>query len=125
MLDRVVLTCFIPEVIEEFRRRVPHIRRLSSIDRRSCELLGGLERTLNRFLDLGCIIGLERSLFELDIRRCVDIVGSRSRIGAWVPNTVPELEFWMRQPIHQMTSDRPDLALLVRAAVESGRTAGL
>jgi glycerophosphoryl diester phosphodiesterase len=125
MTERVMLTCFVPEIIEEFRRRVPQVRRLASIDRRSCELLGGLERTIGRFLDLDCIIALERTLFELDIERCVAMVGKRSRIGAWVPNTPQDLAFWMRQPIHQMTSDRPDLALLVRAALTGGRVEGL
>ncbi|SDG15923.1 glycerophosphodiester phosphodiesterase family protein [Bosea robiniae] len=113
MTSRVVLTCFVPEVIEEIRARAPHMRRLASVDRRSCEAFGGVDRTLQRFVDLGCIIAVEQSLLRLTVDRAVGIVG-RDKLGAWVPNTVRELDFWLGQPISQITSDRPDLALMLR-----------
>ncbi len=115
MTSRVVLTCFVPEVIEEIRTKAPHMRRLASVDRRSCEAFGGVDRTLQRFVDLGCIIAVEQSLLRLCVDRAVGIVG-RDKLGAWVPNTVRELDFWLGQPISQITSDRPDLALMLRAA---------
>ncbi|WP_306226081.1 glycerophosphodiester phosphodiesterase family protein [Bosea beijingensis] len=115
MAARVVLTCFVPEVIEEIRTKAPHMRRLASVDRRSCEAFGGVDRTLQRFVDLGCIIAVEQSLLRLCVERAVGIVG-RDKLGAWVPNTVRELDFWLGQPIAQITSDRPDLALMLRAA---------
>lgn len=115
MASRVVLTCFVPEVIEEIRAKAPHMRRLASVDRRSCEAFGGVDRTLQRFVDLGCIIAVEQSLLRLCIDRAVGIVGC-DKLGAWVPNTVRELDFWLGQPISQITSDRPDLALMLRAA---------
>lgn len=115
MASRVVLTCFVPEVIEEIRAKAPHMRRLASVDRRSCEAFGGVDRTLQRFVDLGCIIAVEQSLLRLCVDRAVGIVG-RDKLGAWVPNTVRELDFWLGQPISQITSDRPDLALMLRAA---------
>ena len=113
MASRVVLTCFVPEVIEEIRAKAPHMRRLASVDRRSCEAFGGVDRTLQRFVDLGCIIAVEQSLLRLTVDRAVGIVG-RDKLGAWVPNTVRELDFWLGQPISQITSDRPDLALMLR-----------
>lgn len=115
MASRVVLTCFVPEVIEEIRAKAPHMRRLASVDRRSCEAFGGVDRTLQRFVDLGCIIAVEQSLLRLCVDRAVGIVG-RDKLGAWVPNTVRDLDFWLGQPISQITSDRPDLALMLRAA---------
>jgi glycerophosphoryl diester phosphodiesterase len=115
MASRVVLTCFVPEVIEEIRAKAPHMRRLASVDRRSCEAFGGVDRTLQRFVDLGCIIAVEQSLLRLCVDRAVGIVG-RDKLGAWVPNTVRDLDFWLGQPIAQITSDRPDLALMLRAA---------
>ncbi len=115
MASRVVLTCFVPEVIEEIRVKAPHMRRLASVDRRSCEAFGGVDRTLQRFVDLGCIIAVEQSLLRLCVDRATGIVG-RDKLGAWVPNTVRELDFWLGQPIAQITSDRPDLALMLRAA---------
>ena len=115
MASRVVLTCFVPEVIEEIRAKAPQMRRLASVDRRSCEAFGGVDRTLQRFVDLGCIIAVEQSLLRLCVDRAVGIVG-RDKLGAWVPNTVGELDFWLGQSISQITSDRPDLALMLRAA---------
>ncbi|WP_286201687.1 hypothetical protein [Ochrobactrum sp. SFR4] len=41
-----------------------------------------------------------------------DAITSRiapERLGVWVPNTEPELEFWKNTPIRQITTDRPDL----------------
>ena len=115
MTSRVVLTCFVPEVLEEIRTKVPGMRRLASVDRRSCEAFGGVDRTLQRFVDLGCIVAVEQSLLRLTVDRAVGIVGC-DKLGAWVPNTVRELDFWLGQPISQVTSDRPDLALMLRAA---------
>lgn len=116
--SRVVLTCFVPEVIEEIRAKAPGMRRLASVDRRSCEAFGGVDRTLRRFVDLGCIIAVEQSLLRLAVDRAVGIVG-RDKLGVWVPNTVGDLDYWLGQPVSQITSDRPDLALQLRAARKS------
>lgn len=113
--SRVVLTCFVPEVIEEIRSKAPGMRRLASVDRRSCEAFGGVDKTLRRFVDLGCIVAVEQSLLRLCLDRAVGIVG-REKLGAWVPNTVRELDYWLGQPISQITSDRPDLALQLLAS---------
>lgn len=118
MTARVVLTCFVPEIIEEIRTKAPGMRRLASVDRRSCEAFGGVDRTLQRFVDLGCIVAVEQSLLRLAVDRAAGIVG-RDKLGAWVPNTVREIDFWLGQPIAQITSDRPDLALQLRAARKS------
>ncbi len=115
MASRAVLTCFVPEVIEEIRAKAPGMRRLASVDRRSCEAFGGVDRTLERFVDLGCIIAIEQSLLGVAFDRCLGIVG-REKLGVWVPNSVRDIDFWLGQPIAQMTSDRPDLALRQLAA---------
>jgi glycerophosphoryl diester phosphodiesterase len=115
MASRVVLTCFLPEVIADFRTKAPSMRRLASVDRRACETFGGLDRTLQRFVDLGCVVAVEQSLLGVALDRCLGIVG-RDRVGVWVPNTMRELDHWLDQPISQLTSDRPDLALRLQAA---------
>ena len=115
LASRVVLTCFVPEVIEEIRAKAPGMRRLASVDRRSCEAFGGVDATLRRFVDLGCIIAVEQSMLRLALDRALDIVG-RDKLGVWVPNTVAELDHWLGQPVSQITSDRPDLALQLLAA---------
>lgn len=115
MASRVVLTCFVPEVIEEIRTKASGMRRLASVDRRSSETFGGIDATLRRFVDLGCIIAVEQSLLRLALDRAVGIVG-REKLGVWVPNSVRDIDHWLGQPIAQMTSDRPDLALQLLAA---------
>lgn len=115
MASRVVLTCFVPEVIMEIKAKAPGMRRLASVDRRSCEAFGGVDRTLQRFVDLGCIIAVEQSLLRFALDRALGIVG-RDKLGVWVPNTVGELDHWLGQPVSQITSDRPDLALQLMAA---------
>ena len=110
MVERVRMTCFVPEVLEEIRSRASDFRRLASLDRRSSEMLGGLDRAIRRFLDLDCTIAVERTLLELEIERCRAAIGT-DRLGVWVPNTPGELNYWLRQPVGQITSDRPDIAL--------------
>ena len=117
MAERVRLTCFVPEVIEEMRSRFPGFRRLASLDRRSAEMLGGVERAIARFLDLDCTVAIERTLLQLEMERCLAAIGT-DRLGVWVPNTPGQLDFWLRQPVGQLTSDRPDLALALRARQE-------
>jgi glycerophosphoryl diester phosphodiesterase len=113
LTDSVRLTCFVPEVIEAMRADAPRFRRLASLDRRSAEILGGLERAIDRFLALDCTIAIERTLLEVAFDRCHAMIGSE-RLGVWVPNTPPEIECWLRKPIGQLTSDRPDLAVGIR-----------
>jgi glycerophosphoryl diester phosphodiesterase len=122
MADRARLTCFVPEVIEEMRSRAQNFRRLASLDRRSAEMLGGLERAIGRFLDLDCTVAVERTLLDGEFDRCHGAIGT-DRLGVWVPNTPAELAYWLRRPVGQLTSDRPDLALALRAGLEAGRGA--
>jgi glycerophosphoryl diester phosphodiesterase len=118
MADRVRLTCFVPEVLEEMRAVAPKYPRLASLDRRSAEMFGGVDPAIRRFLDLDCTIAVERTLLALELERCRAMV-PKGKLGVWVPNTPAELDFWLRQPVDQLTSDRPDIALALRA-----RTAG-
>lgn len=112
MIDRVFLTCFVPEVLEDIRRKFPEQQLLMSIDRRSAEFFGGFDKVLKRGIDIATILAFEKSLLENVLDQCVAEVGTE-RLGCWVPNTEAELEYWMSKPIGQLTTDRPDLAVLV------------
>ncbi len=114
MAGRVRLTCFVPEVLEHMRSVAPKYPRLASLDRRSAEMLGGVERAIRRFLDLECTIAVERTLLDLELERCRAMV-PKGKLGVWVPNTPSELDTWLRRPVDQLTSDRPDIALALRA----------
>jgi glycerophosphoryl diester phosphodiesterase len=80
-------------------------------------MLGGLDEAIQRFLDLDCTIAVERTLLELE--RCRAAIGT-DRLGVWVPNTPGELNYWLRQPVSQITSDRPDIALSLRHQIAGG-----
>ena len=94
----------------------PDQRVLASLDRRSAELLGGIEPALDRFAAIdGCLVAVEKSLLSATLALCLARLG-RDRLGAWVPNEPDDIAHWLRQPIRQITTDRPDLALAARSA---------
>lgn len=116
--QQVILTCFVPEVLESVRRLDPRQRVLASLDRRSAELMGGLESALDRLDRIdGCLVAIEKGLLADSLELCLKRIGS-NRVGAWVPNEPADIAFWLGQPIRQITTDRPDQALAVR---EGGR----
>jgi glycerophosphoryl diester phosphodiesterase len=115
LVERSILTCFAPEILETIRRLDASIRILASLDRRSAEMMGGLGPALNRFAAIeGCFLAVEKSLLGLCLPTCLAAFG-RERLGAWVPNEEADLTMWLAQPIRQITTDRPDLALKARA----------
>jgi glycerophosphoryl diester phosphodiesterase len=50
--------------------------------------------------------------------RCHSAIGT-DRLGE-VPNTPGELHYRLRQPVGQLTSDRPDIALCLRRQLSGG-----
>lgn len=111
--QQAILTCFVPEVLESVRRLDPRQRVLASLDRRSAELMGGLEGALARFSRIeGCLVAVEKGLLADSLELCLRRIGS-DRLGAWVPNEPADIAFWLKQPIRQITTDRPDHALAV------------
>ncbi|HZH11972.1 MAG TPA: glycerophosphodiester phosphodiesterase family protein [Microvirga sp.] len=112
---RSVLTCFMLEVLETVRALDPTFPVLASFDRRSSEMLGGLDRAIDRLKAIpGLFVAVEKSLFADRVQLFSDAFGA-DRIGAWVPNDEADLRYWLGQPIRQITTDRPDLALRTRS----------
>ena len=119
---RTILTCFVPEVLDRVRALWPGAPVLASLDHRSAEMLGGLERALARYAAMPeCIVAVQKDLLSLGWRRCLDALGSE-RLGVWVLNEPVELERWMPMPLRQITTDRPDLALAARQRVRTSAT---
>ncbi|HKU95376.1 MAG TPA: glycerophosphodiester phosphodiesterase family protein [Vineibacter sp.] len=113
-LQQAIVTCFVPEVLQTVRRLDPNQRVLASLDRRSAELMGGIEPALDRFAAIdGCLMAVEKSLLTATLDLCRQKFGSE-RLGAWVPNDPPDITYWLHQPIRRITTDRPDLALVAR-----------
>jgi len=115
---RSILTCFMLEVLEAVRELEPAIPVLASVDRRSCEMLGGLDRAIDRLKAIpGIYVAVERSLLIHTMRHFTEAFGP-DRLGAWVPNEEADLRYWMNQPVRQITTDRPDLALRARSDLD-------
>ena len=87
---------------------------LASLDLRSAEMLGGIERALAHYAALPrCIVAVHKDLLGRSWSRCLEVLG-RERLGVWVLNEPAELAHWMALPLRQITTDRPDLALAAR-----------
>jgi glycerophosphoryl diester phosphodiesterase len=111
---QVILTCFVPEILQTVRELAPRQRILASLDRRSAELLGGLEEALDRFARMdGCLVAIEKGLLADSYELCIRRLGA-DRLGAWVTNEAEDISRWLSQPIRQITTDRPDIALAER-----------
>lgn len=114
---RSVLTCFMLEVLDTIRGLDAAIPLLASVDRRSCEMLGGLDRAIARLQAIpGLYVAVEKSLLIHTMQPFTAAFGA-DRLGAWVPNDEADLRYWLGQPVRQITTDRPDLALQARAGL--------
>lgn len=114
-----ILTCFVPEVLEEVQRLWPEGRVLASLDHRSAEMLGGLGRALARYAAMpGCIVAVEKKLLAIAWPQCLAALGGE-RLGAWVTNEPEDIAHWLAMPIRQITTDRPDLAVAARRRIEA------
>ncbi|MGO7800572.1 glycerophosphodiester phosphodiesterase, partial [Rhizobium ruizarguesonis] len=84
------------------RKVAPHIRTLSSFDSKSAERLGlrGGLKLLNECSD---IIAFEKSLLAAQWEQIIEFL-PLDRLGAWVPNDISYLEYWLAKPIRQITT---------------------
>ncbi|MBR1150389.1 glycerophosphodiester phosphodiesterase family protein [Bradyrhizobium sp. JYMT SZCCT0428] len=117
--QRAVLTCFVPDVIATLRRLSPQARVLASLDRRSAEMMGGISPAFDRLAAIpDCIVAVEKSLLTLTLPLALKVFG-RERLGAWVTNEPQDIAHWLAQPVRQITTDRPDLAVNIRRELTS------
>jgi glycerophosphoryl diester phosphodiesterase len=113
--QQAIVTSFVPGILETVRRLAPRQRVLASLDRRSAEIFGGLPKALDRFAVIGnCMVAVEKGLLADSLELCLRRVGGEF-LGAWVPNDADDIARWLDRPIRQITTDRPDLALKLRA----------
>jgi glycerophosphoryl diester phosphodiesterase len=92
---------------------------LVSLDRRSVEMMGGIEPALAQLAAIpGCIVAVEKSLLGLALPLALEMLGSE-RLGAWVTNEPEDIAYWLAQPVRQITTDRPDLAVSIRRRLET------
>lgn len=109
MEDQCILTGFTRQVLQQVKDIAPEMRRLASLNAFSSTILGGLQEALDYFDSHADILAVEKALLAHSWDTITDRIAPE-RLGVWVPNTEPELEFWMNTAIRQITTDRPDLA---------------
>jgi glycerophosphoryl diester phosphodiesterase len=111
---RTIITCFVPQILDGVRAVDAQQRVLASLDRRSAELLGGIEQALDRFAAIeSCMLAVEKGLLSVTLELCLRRLG-RDRLGVWVPNEPADIAHWLQQPVRRITTDRPDIALAQR-----------
>lgn len=111
-----VITSFVAKSLAMVRQAAPAQRLLASISPRSVETAGGLEAVLGRFDALGdCLVAVEKDMLDRQFDFFRERVGA-DRLGVWTPNEPAEIARWLARPIREITTDRPDLALQLRAA---------
>jgi glycerophosphoryl diester phosphodiesterase len=114
--DRTVITSFVAKSLAIVREASPRQQLLASISRRSADMAGGLDPALERIAALGsCIVAVEMNLLSEQFDLFQARIGAE-RIGVWTPNEPEEIARWLARPIRELTTDRPDLALKLRAA---------
>ncbi|MFB9948825.1 glycerophosphodiester phosphodiesterase family protein [Rhizobium puerariae] len=112
LADRSFLTSFNGAVLKKVGEVAPHIRRLSSLSHKSVEPRG-LRQSVEIMLQVSDVLAVEKALLS-DEWDLLSALIPAERLGAWVPNDPDDLSFWLRRPIRQITTDRPDLAVRVR-----------
>ena len=114
MQEQVLVVSFVPAILREALECWPQARLVASLDRRSAELMGGLDAALDSLAQLpGCVVAIEKGLLRANLDRCLDRLGS-ARVAVWTVNESDEIAWWMRVPVRHMVTDRPDIALATR-----------
>jgi glycerophosphoryl diester phosphodiesterase len=89
------------------------------VNQRSADAIGGLDKALDRFAAMdGCLVAIEKGLLADRLGFCLDRLGWE-KLGVWVPNEAADLAHWLAQPVRQITTDRPDIALEQRRLLQA------
>jgi len=112
--NRIRLTSFDVSVLETCRREAPRIARLVSVNREWAEKQGGFAAFLDRVESLAEIVAIHHELMDAEW----PLITSRlplERLCVWTINDEAPIRHWLGRNIGTLTSDRPDLALTLRA----------
>ncbi|WP_028035568.1 glycerophosphodiester phosphodiesterase family protein [Chelativorans sp. J32] len=115
---RAYLTSFDTSVLEDCRREAPEIGRLVSVNAAWAERQGGLAAFLDRVEALVEIVAIHHELMEAQwplIRQKLPL----RRLCVWTLNDEAGIRHWLYRGIGHLTSDEPERALALRAAMNS------
>ncbi|WP_122466029.1 glycerophosphodiester phosphodiesterase family protein [Brevundimonas lutea] len=113
LTDRLVITSFRADDLECAVTTCPGLRTALAIQLSTSWMVGGLEVLVERGLRIpGCVISLESLLARTNLEWLLEI--APGRLGVWNADDEDDLRFWLGQPVRQIITDRPTLALRLR-----------
>ena len=114
MTDRTRVMAFDWAILERLRALSPTVRLTGLLAHQGVERLGGVEGVAPRIRALGGNdLGIERTLLTPEAVRAAHQAGLT--IGVWTVNDDEELRRALSAGVDYVTTDRPDLALRLRA----------
>lgn len=114
--ERSYLTSFDTSVLEDCRLHAPDVSRLVSVNAAWAGKQGGLAAFIDHVDELVEIVAIHHELMEAEW----DLIRGRlplERLCVWTLNDEPGIRHWLERGIGSLTSDSPDLALKLRAAI--------
>jgi glycerophosphoryl diester phosphodiesterase len=116
--SRSFLTSFDTSVLEDCRRHAPHVSRLVSVNAAWGEKQGGLQTFLSKVDDLAELIAIHHELMAAEWTMISNTL-PLDRLCVWTLNDEPLIRRWLESGIGHLTSDAPDLALRLRAELQT------
>ncbi|MEO4001950.1 glycerophosphodiester phosphodiesterase family protein [Mesorhizobium sp. CAU 1732] len=111
---RCHLTSFDISVLEECRKVAPDIARLVSVNAAWVNRQGGIDAFLTRVTGLVDIVAVHHELLEAGWDEITASIPA-ARLCVWTLNDEALIRAWLDRGIGHLTTDRPDLALSLRA----------
>lgn len=114
LLGHATVMAFEPETLERLRTLSPTVRLTGLLSQRGAERIGGVRAAVARLQALKANdLGIERTLLSPEAVAAARAAGLT--IGVWTVNEPEELRRALAAGVDYVTTDRPDLALKLRA----------
>ena len=114
---RCHLSSFDVAVLETCRQAAPDVPRLVSVDATWADRHGGLHQFLDRVSDLVQIVAVHHPVLSAQWELITSRVPAQ-RLCVWTVNDADQIHAWFHRGVGHLTSDRPDIALSLRKAVD-------
>lgn len=116
---RCHLASFDPVVLDQCRQAAPDVARLISVDAGWLERHGGLGHFLDLAEELADLVAVHHRILDEHWAPICSRV-PLPRLCVWTVDDVDEIRRWCDRGVGYLTSDRPDLAVQIRAGGTGG-----
>jgi len=116
--ERCHLTSFDTSVLEDCRRHAPEIARLVSVNAAWADKQGGIAHFLASVDTLVDIVAVHHELLDAEWETITAAL-PLERLCVWTLNDESLIRHWLGKGIGHLTSDAPDLAMKLRAELQS------